>query len=379
MKKHGILLLACVLTAMLLFTLTASADYYYYPMGDVDSDGAVSSADARIVLRASVQLDPIAEEDDAFYFGDVDYDGRLTSADARLILRASVGLEELLEFGTIVESTPAFRLGMNHWEWNVDDDGDPYVDIIFVAQNTSDQVQEYNFFDWGVNEYMVETYFPPYIEEDYFILNPGEWNYMVERCYCLVLPPDYSIAPTGQIAFTYSVENRKESGGWYEWEQIAYGTRWFYDESLSEYAFYTPPYPDRAFPVTKQDCRYMSLDRYLADTYYPDDTLVNRLFFQNTSNRDQSVSITLEAVNGRSALISQEEGYPVNYFTVYAGYSSILTLELPTNPDDPYSTWTLDRLGIDPKDVYSLRYTVRVYDYETGDLIVSTTTTSTVT
>lgn len=63
--------------------------------GDVDGDGVVSSADARLALRASVQLEVIAPDSPAFKAADADRDGALTPADARLILRASVGLEEL--------------------------------------------------------------------------------------------------------------------------------------------------------------------------------------------------------------------------------------------------------------------------------------------
>lgn len=65
----------------------ANADYLY---GDTDSDGAVTSADARTVLRYSVQL----ETPTRFMriVSDVDGDGDIMPADARLVLRYSVGL-----------------------------------------------------------------------------------------------------------------------------------------------------------------------------------------------------------------------------------------------------------------------------------------------
>ncbi len=62
-------------------------------LGDVDIDGTVSAADARIVLRASVGLEEITT--DILERGDIDDSGNLSAADARLVLRASVGLETL--------------------------------------------------------------------------------------------------------------------------------------------------------------------------------------------------------------------------------------------------------------------------------------------
>lgn len=70
-------------------------DFLYFPpeLGDVDLDGVVTAADARIVLRISVGLE--AQTADILKHGDTDNDGALTAADARIILRASVGLEIL--------------------------------------------------------------------------------------------------------------------------------------------------------------------------------------------------------------------------------------------------------------------------------------------
>ncbi len=66
-------------------------------LGDVDGDGKISAADARLILRASVGL----EEIDA-NIADIDGDGKVTAADARLALRKSVGLNEAsLEIGDV--------------------------------------------------------------------------------------------------------------------------------------------------------------------------------------------------------------------------------------------------------------------------------------
>ena len=67
-------------------------------LGDVDLNGVVAPADARLALRASVGLEPeILPETDVFTAADADFDGKITSADARSILRAAVGLEDLAD------------------------------------------------------------------------------------------------------------------------------------------------------------------------------------------------------------------------------------------------------------------------------------------
>lgn len=62
-------------------------------LGDVDESGNISAGDARLVLRASVKLEPITAVMKSR--GDINNDGLLTAYDARMILRASVGLEAL--------------------------------------------------------------------------------------------------------------------------------------------------------------------------------------------------------------------------------------------------------------------------------------------
>ena len=65
-----------------------------YTPGDVDGDGKISSADARLALRRSVKLENYPEGSAQYLACDADGDGKVSSADARLILRASVGLED---------------------------------------------------------------------------------------------------------------------------------------------------------------------------------------------------------------------------------------------------------------------------------------------
>ena len=70
-----------------------------YLPGDVDGNGKIESADARLALRRSVSLEDYPEGSVQFLACDVDADKKVTSADARLILRASVGLEDVSQWG----------------------------------------------------------------------------------------------------------------------------------------------------------------------------------------------------------------------------------------------------------------------------------------
>ena len=75
-------------------------------MGDIDADGKVSAADARMILRCSVSL----ENFDAvqLVYSDADYSGTVDASDARTALRCSVGLENVVrhDFRTTVKYSP---------------------------------------------------------------------------------------------------------------------------------------------------------------------------------------------------------------------------------------------------------------------------------
>ncbi len=65
-----------------------------YMLGDVDGNGKIAAADARLTLRYSVKLETFTEAQKLA----AEVDGKpenITAADARIILRASVGLENL--------------------------------------------------------------------------------------------------------------------------------------------------------------------------------------------------------------------------------------------------------------------------------------------
>ena len=74
--------------------------------GDVDGDGEITSADARLALRASVKLEHYEEGSAPFIAADANRDGAIGSDDARLILRAAVKLEDPADWGREKQDEP---------------------------------------------------------------------------------------------------------------------------------------------------------------------------------------------------------------------------------------------------------------------------------
>lgn len=90
MKKK---IISSVILAVMLITyivMPVSSKVMLY--GDVDYNGAITAADARLALRCSVNLVELSDEQKKA--GDMDKDDQITAADARTILRLSVGLFE---------------------------------------------------------------------------------------------------------------------------------------------------------------------------------------------------------------------------------------------------------------------------------------------
>ena len=67
--------------------------------GDVDGNGKLEPADARLALRASVQLEQYEPGSARFLAADANRDGVIGSDDARMILRAAVNLEDSARWG----------------------------------------------------------------------------------------------------------------------------------------------------------------------------------------------------------------------------------------------------------------------------------------
>ena len=95
--KNISLMLAVLLAVSLLPLAANNVSAANYRLGDVDNDGAVTAADARLALRKSVGLEYFVAGSREFLACDVDCDNTVTAADARVILRVSVGLESFGE------------------------------------------------------------------------------------------------------------------------------------------------------------------------------------------------------------------------------------------------------------------------------------------
>ena len=65
---------------------------YADKLGDVNTDGSITSADAYIVLRTALGFETLNE--DQWMLADIDCDGNISAADARHIFRTAVKLEE---------------------------------------------------------------------------------------------------------------------------------------------------------------------------------------------------------------------------------------------------------------------------------------------
>lgn len=82
-----------VITGDMLVSGATSGDgllYTFGVAGDVDADGVVTAADARLTLRCAVELESFRGLQKVV--GDLTIDRRITAADARKILRMAVGL-----------------------------------------------------------------------------------------------------------------------------------------------------------------------------------------------------------------------------------------------------------------------------------------------
>ena len=97
--KKRIAVLLSILLVLTLLPLNAGSVLAREPaFGDVDDDGKVTAADARLALHAAVGITPLAPDSSAFLAADVNETGDLTAADARLILRAAIRLDDPATF-----------------------------------------------------------------------------------------------------------------------------------------------------------------------------------------------------------------------------------------------------------------------------------------
>ena len=63
-------------------------------LGDVDQNGSITTADARLALRRAVDLEKYEPDSIEYRACDSDRNGKITTNDARMILRAAIGMED---------------------------------------------------------------------------------------------------------------------------------------------------------------------------------------------------------------------------------------------------------------------------------------------
>lgn len=99
MKKKLVIIM---LTVFLLSIFSVSA--FALSVGDVNGDGVVRAADARLALRCSARIEELTEEQ--FDAADVDRSGKVTAGDARQILRFAANIDKSFSYeyvGLLVE------------------------------------------------------------------------------------------------------------------------------------------------------------------------------------------------------------------------------------------------------------------------------------
>ena len=99
---------------------TANAAVLSAKLGDVDADGSVDEADSLFVLRASVNLETLTDEQ--FHRADMNGDGKSDSFDALTILRMSVSLlDTSLTVGKPFRYTKAVNgIDVSFWQGDID-------------------------------------------------------------------------------------------------------------------------------------------------------------------------------------------------------------------------------------------------------------------
>lgn len=122
MKKYRLKKTAAALLASAIgFSALCAPAFAEALPGDVDLNGKIEAADARLALRTAVKLETL--EGEGFRAADLDGDGSITTADARLILRLSVGLpiEELTQFDKLRKGTFCFTAAVTQEDGTVGD------------------------------------------------------------------------------------------------------------------------------------------------------------------------------------------------------------------------------------------------------------------
>lgn len=136
--KKLISVILCGLIILSLPVINVSANEKSALAGDADLDGAITSADARIMLRISVGIDNC--DNTRIQYLDMDCDGLITASDARAVLRMSIGLSENTDIPADAKIIAYSDKGYPIYTL----DGITYVDGIILANKTYALPESYN-------------------------------------------------------------------------------------------------------------------------------------------------------------------------------------------------------------------------------------------
>ena len=64
-------------------------EYEYFLAGDLDCDGAITSKDVKLIMKALLD---ITNDPDILSLSDLDFDGLVTTRDTRIIQRVMLGI-----------------------------------------------------------------------------------------------------------------------------------------------------------------------------------------------------------------------------------------------------------------------------------------------
>ena len=130
MKKKSVSCLIFIISAFILMSMSVSAFDYkendvvidFLP-GDLNCDNRVTSADARICLRAAADLETLTEKQKQI--ADFDGTGEIDSSAARKILRASAEIEQISYTVNLSENSrivvgPYQNPGVYRWNCSTD-------------------------------------------------------------------------------------------------------------------------------------------------------------------------------------------------------------------------------------------------------------------
>ena len=113
--KGNILAPGATLTTGVKVILADKTEYTLSLNGDVDCDGTLAAADARIALRAAVGLETLSAAQKLA--ADKEADGTITAADARILLRVSVGLPEKEPEKPVEPEKPALTISAEQYKY----------------------------------------------------------------------------------------------------------------------------------------------------------------------------------------------------------------------------------------------------------------------